>query len=114
MDKKDFKEKLTELLNQYGLDNLCNMPDHLIADSVVRHIENIAETTNANMDFHGWKGVGEEDDKWIIATKERPESKVVLARVMPKNEARVVHVVDGKFIVDGGEMVTHWMDIPKF
>lgn len=114
MDKKDFKEKLTALLNQFGVDNDCNMPDHLIAESVVRHIENMAETTKANMEWHGWKGVGEENDKWIIATKKRPEASVVLARVMPKNEARVVKVVDGKFIVDGGEMVTHWMDIPTF
>ena len=114
METRELKEKLTAVLNQFGVDNYCNMPDHLIAESVVRHIKELAETTKANMEWHGWKGVGESSDEWNIAAKVRPEASVVLARVMPKNEARVVKVVEGKFIVDGGEMVTHWMDIPTF
>lgn len=66
----------------------------------------------------------ERKNQWVDATKEEPEADIVLARVMPRNEVRVVKVVDGldfnrgtegrKFIVEGGEMVTHWMDIPKF
>lgn len=114
MEMNEFKEKLTALLNQFGVDNECNMPDYMIAESVINHIKDMANTTKANMEFHGWKGVGENDDHWIVATKKHPEASIVLARVMPKNEARVVKVVDGKFIVDGGEMVTHWMDIPTF
>lgn len=111
MEKNVFKEKLASLLNQFGWDNECNMPDNIIADSVTRHLESLAETSKANMEWHGWKGVGESD--WNLAAKVRPEDNVVLARIMPKNEARVVKVVDGKFIVDGCEMVTHWMQIPK-
>jgi len=66
----------------------------------------------------------ERKNRWVDATKEQPESDIVLARVMPKDEVRVVQVVDGldfnngtesrKFIIEGGEMVTHWMDIPTF
>jgi hypothetical protein len=111
METKEFKEKLASLLNQFGWDNECNMPDHIIADSVTRHLESLAETSKKNMEWHGWKGAGESE--WNLAAKVRPEEKVVLARIMPKNEARVVNVVDGKFIVDGCEMVTHWMQIPK-
>lgn len=84
---------------------------YIIADSVTRHLESLAETSKKNMEWHGWKGAGESE--WNLAAKVRPEEKVVLARIMPKNEARVVNVVDGKFIVDGCETVTHWMNIPK-
>lgn len=111
MESKEFQDKLIALLNQFGIDTETNMPDTILAKSVVCYLKNLAETNTANMEWHGWKGAGESE--WNLAAKVRPEENVVLARIMPKNVARVVNVVDGKFIVDGGEMVTHWMQIPK-
>ena len=113
MDKNDFKEKLTALLNQFGVDNDCNMPDYLIAESVIRHLMDIADTNRGNMAWHGWKA-GEDNGKWHPAVTERPVADNVLAHIMPHDEVRMVKVVNGKFIVDGGEMVSHWMDIPRF
>lgn len=66
----------------------------------------------------------ERRNRWVDAIIEQPEDDIVLARVMPRDTVRVVQVVDGldfnggkeerKFIVEGGEMVTHWMPLPKF
>ena len=50
METKEFKERLATLLNLFGWDNECNMPDHIIADSVTRHLESLAETSKKNME----------------------------------------------------------------
>lgn len=40
----EFKKELTSLINRYSVDNYCQTPDFILADSVVRHLIAVAET----------------------------------------------------------------------
>lgn len=42
MDKNQFKKELQRLLNFYSVDNYCNIPDYLLADLLVQHVELLA------------------------------------------------------------------------
>ena len=52
----EFRNKLSKLLNNYGWDNTCETPDHILADYIVSCLENYCATTAKNIAWHSvWK-----------------------------------------------------------
>ncbi len=46
-----FKQELQELLNHYGIDNLCSIPDFILATMLIKQIEMLSELEQALL-FH--------------------------------------------------------------
>jgi len=50
---KDFKNELTHLLNSHCIENVCDMPDFLLAEMIVNIIKAIGNPMKKTLDWHG-------------------------------------------------------------
>lgn len=48
-EEKGFKKELTALLNRYGFDNACAMPDYILADYVEKCLQNFCAAIQHNI-----------------------------------------------------------------
>lgn len=55
MDK--FKEELTNLINSHSIENLCDMPDFLIAEMICAYLVAFGPVSKKNLDWHGCDSV---------------------------------------------------------
>lgn len=51
----DFTDELVSLLNTHNLDTRTNIPDFILADALVKHLENIEDTNNRAAVWRGDK-----------------------------------------------------------
>lgn len=49
----EFKKELTTLLNTYCIENICDMPDFLLAEMLVNFVEAVGDPLKKNLDWHG-------------------------------------------------------------
>ena len=48
---KQFKEELKNLINRYNVENVCDMPDYLLAEMIVNFIEAVGEPIKKNLEL---------------------------------------------------------------
>ena len=51
----DFRSDLKKLLNKYNIEAGSNTPDHVLADYLIRCLDNFTETTQARESWYGTK-----------------------------------------------------------
>ena len=49
----EFEKELTELINKHSIENLCDIPDFLLASMVSNYIHYVASITKEVLDWHG-------------------------------------------------------------
>lgn len=59
MIKNGFKEELTCIINKYSVDNYYNIPDFILAEYIIRHLENMSELHAA---LNNWNYKDDYDD----------------------------------------------------
>ena len=50
---KTFQEELAELINKHSIENVCDIPDFLLAKMICDLMITIGVTSKANLDWHG-------------------------------------------------------------
>jgi len=50
---KEFQDELTELINRHSIENVCDVPDFILAEYLVNQIKAF---TNATVDRDHWHG----------------------------------------------------------
>ena len=50
---EDFQSELAELINRYSIENLCDMPDFLLAEMLVGILKATGSASKKNLDWHG-------------------------------------------------------------
>jgi len=53
----DFQKELEELINKYSIENECDMPDFMLADTVCLFISTCRLYKKTNLDWHGCDSV---------------------------------------------------------
>jgi hypothetical protein len=56
-DTEDFKKKLECLINEYSIENKCDVPDFILAEMVISFIEAIGPKIKQTLDWHGCDSV---------------------------------------------------------
>lgn len=56
-DRKGFKKELETLINKHCIENLCDVPDFLLAEMVCKFIEGIGPCIKQTLDWHGCDSV---------------------------------------------------------
>ena len=51
----DFRSELKALINKHSMENSSNTPDHILADYLIRCIDNFTETTQSRESWYGVK-----------------------------------------------------------
>lgn len=73
---EDFKKELESVLNKYGIDNELNMPDFILADNILRHIDSLKQIAIELDSYYGDRNDsedngGETDDSFALASAGR-------------------------------------------
>ena len=50
----EFKRKLEALINEHSLENICNIPDYMLAEHICSHLKALAVTVNARDKWFGF------------------------------------------------------------
>lgn len=53
--ENDFRNELKALINKHSMENSSNTPDHILADYLIRCIDNFTETTQSRESWYGVK-----------------------------------------------------------
>jgi len=53
--ENDFRSELKQLINKHSMENSSNTPDHILADYLIRCIDNFTETTQSRESWYGVK-----------------------------------------------------------
>lgn len=67
----EFKKELTILLNKYSIDNKVNLPDFILAETVVNHIKNIRELQTSIYNHEQQDVDDNTDDAFALASAGR-------------------------------------------
>ena len=51
--KNDFRSELKQLLNKHNIEGGSNTPDHVLADYLIRCLDNFTETTQSREAWYG-------------------------------------------------------------
>ena len=54
---KKFKKELAVLINKHSIENVCDMPDFLLAEMIVNIIQGIGRPLKTCLDWHGCDSV---------------------------------------------------------
>ncbi len=54
---EEFRKELKQLINKHSIENLCDMPDFLLAEMIYGLIKTIGKCSKANLDCHGCDSV---------------------------------------------------------
>lgn len=54
---KEFEKELTTLINQHSIENICDIPDYLLAGMVCNYIQYVASITKEVLDWHGCNSI---------------------------------------------------------
>lgn len=58
MEKPDkFTKELKELINKHSMENLCDMPDYILAEMITEFITTFGFHMKRNLDWHGCNSV---------------------------------------------------------
>lgn len=57
IDTMDFEKELGELINKYSIEDICDVPDFILADMVVKFIRAIGEPVKRTLDWHGCNSI---------------------------------------------------------
>ncbi len=50
---KAFQKELENLINKHSIENICDVPDFILAEMIVRIIEGIGVPIKKTLDWHG-------------------------------------------------------------
>ena len=50
---KQFEKELTKLINRRCIENICDIPDFLLASMICNYIKYVASITKEVLDWHG-------------------------------------------------------------
>ena len=59
---KDFQKELEGLLNRYSYDDLCNVPDFILAALLTENLHALADALDCNEAWHGRKAFAREEN----------------------------------------------------
>ena len=71
--RADFREKLQHLINSHSIENVCDMPDFIMADMICGIISQIGIASKRNLDWHGTDSVCHPKKESICDTAPYPE-----------------------------------------
>jgi len=54
---EEFEKELTTLINRHSVENICDIPDYLLASMVTNYIQYVASITKEVLDWHGTDSV---------------------------------------------------------
>ena len=82
---EEFKKELENLINKHSIENLCDMPDFILAEMMIGIIQVAGKAAKKNLDWHGCDSV-------CHPTKRKEDISGALARgyCTKRNEKKVL------------------------
>jgi len=62
---KEFEKELAKLINKHSIEDICDIPDFLLASMVCNYIQYVASINKEVLDWHGCDSICHPRDKKV-------------------------------------------------